>query len=275
VSQPDRPVFVKQLDGSRYAGLNCTCASAAMALDRWTIGEDRTTGAYVRALTGDTTGGTTLAQVNAALHRRWGISLNVQYRYPFESFVDRITAGGQGAILQGWEAVIRDTEWSASPTFGGNHAWFVNGHIEGKGFLVYNPLADGRRDGIAQSPYIIPKAVVREWAGKLNVGAPNQPYSPLGLGYTYAAFTRDTEPHAHFKHGAQRTRPFPDRVRADEEFVRVRESPGRSGVVRPRSEWLSEGDLFTAFQQTDNWLGNHGGTRWVPKRAMRRIGGST
>jgi hypothetical protein len=38
---------------------------------------------------------------------------------------------------------------------------------------------------------------------------------------------------------------------------------------------LDEGDLFIAFQQTDNWLGNHGGTRWVPKRAMRRIGGET
>ena len=43
MSIPDRPAQVDQLDGSRYAGLNCNCAAAAMALDRHTLGEHRTT----------------------------------------------------------------------------------------------------------------------------------------------------------------------------------------------------------------------------------------
>ncbi len=271
MSVPDRPRFVKQLDGSRYAGLNCTCASAAMALDRATLGVHQTTGSYVRALTGDTTGGTTLAQVDAALSRRWGINLDVEYNLSWDSFVARIKAG-QGAILQGWEGVTRGTRWSASETFSGNHAWFVNDYISGKGFRVYDPLADGRRDGIAESPLIIPASVVREWAGKLDVSDPAEPYRAIGLGKVYAGFTRDTEPHVHLRYGGVRSRPFPDRTRGAKDGVDVRRSPGTTGTFVRN---LSKGQLFIAYQQTEHYLGNHNGNEWVPKRDMRYVGGST
>lgn len=271
MSVPDRPTFVKQLDGSRYAGLNCTCAAAAMALDRHTIGRYRTTGAYVRALTGDTSGGTNLVQVESALQRRWGVDLDVRYRLPFEEFERRIRSG-QGAILQGWEAVTRGTRWQASETFGGNHAWYVNDIDPDARFLVYDPLADGRRDGIARSPMRIPRSVVREYAGKLDVSDPAEPYRALGLGLVYAAFTRDTEPHVHLRDGARRSRPFPDRTRADESRVDVYREPKLGADV---VDHLGRGDLFTAWQQTDAWLGNHNGTRWVRKAHMRRIGGAT
>lgn len=266
---PDRPVFVKQLDGSRYAGLNCTCASAAMALDRHTIGAKHATGAYVRFLTGDTTGGTTLAQVDAALARTWGVNLDVEYGLSWDAFSTRIRAG-QGAILQGWAAVTRGTRWQASETFGGNHAWYVNDRND-DGFLVYDPLADGRRPGIAKSPMRIPAAVVREFAGRLNVGDPAEGYHALGLGKVYAAFTKDTEPHVHLRSTARRTVPFPDQVRVNRDVIAVRNGPGpRARII----DQLHRDDLFTAYQETDNYLGSHGGTRWVRKDRVRGEGGT-
>lgn len=280
MSQPDRPVFVKQLDGSRYAGLNCTCASAAMALDRHTIGAHKSTGAYVRALTGDTSGGTTLAQVDAALIKRWSVNLDVEYRLSFDAFQSRIQAG-QGAILQGWEAVTRGTRWQASETFGGNHAWFVNDY-NSSGFLVYDPLADGRRRGIATSPMRIPRSVVREWAGKLDVSDPAEPYRAIGLGYVYAAFTKDTEPHVHLAYGGVRTKPFPDRTRVNVSAGSMRSAPRLADKYRVRK--LVKGELFVAFQVTTSgesyngsrkWYGNHDGTRWVHAARLSYEGGST
>jgi hypothetical protein len=110
--------------------------------------------------------------------------------------------------------------------------------------------------------------VVQRFAGMLDLGSGNR----IGSGLVYAGFTRDTEPHVHLRASARRTRPFPDRVRANEPKVRVRREPGRGNPV---VAYLEEGDLFTAYQHTDAWLGNHTGDRWVPKYAMRRIGGDT
>lgn len=274
MTQPDRPVFVKQLDGSRYAGLNCTCAAGAMALDRHTIGAKKTNGATVRMYcrnddgTPDVTGGTRLTQVADALERRWDISLTVRLGETFDYFAEQIRQG-RGAILQGWAGVTKGTKWQASESFAGNHAWYVNDHND-DGYLVYDPLADGRRAGIATSPMRIPKSVVMEFAGRLNVASSG--YRALGHGRIYAAFTRDTEPHAHFHPRAWKTKPFPDRVRFDENRVAVFAEPdGDSKVIRRQNN----GELFVAFQQTENFLGSHNGKAWVRKRQMRRIGGST
>jgi hypothetical protein len=263
-----RPHQVDQLDGSRYAGLNCNCAAAAMALERDSLGKQRTTGAYVRALTGDTSGGTNLAQIQSALQRRWGMYLDVEYRLSFDSFTARIR-NGQGAVLQGSCLATKGTMYQESESFAGNHSWFVNDIDDADEFLVYFPLGDARRDGITDSPRRVPKALVKRFAGLLDLdGNGNR----LGSGLVYAGFTRDTEPHVHLRASARRTRPFPDRTRANETKVRVRREPGRGNPV---IGYLDEGDLFTAYQHTDSWLGNHDGTRWVPKYAMRRIGGST
>ena len=278
---PDRPRFVKQLDGSRYAGLNCTCAAAAMAVDRHTIGRIQTTGAYVRALTGDTSGGTTLAQVDAALNRRWGVDLDVEYGLAFATFIDRLKAG-QGAILQGWEAVTRGTKWQASETFGGNHAWFVNQYNSERGLLVYDPLADGRRSGIAKSPFWIPMAVVREWAGKLDISDPAEPYRALGLGRVYAAFTKDTEPHVHLRYGGRRTTPFPDHVVSNGSAGYVRSAPRTDAEYKIRR--LKQGETLTMYQVTDSgdsfngsrrWYGGHDGTSWVHASRLNGKGGSS
>lgn len=178
------PDFEKQLDGTPLGGSNCTCASGAMAADYHTLGRVKPSSSSVRTWTGDTSGGTNLAQVDYALRSRVNVDLDVRYRYPWADFIRRITAG-EGAILQGWYAPIRATRFRGSETFGGNHAIFVP-----PGFGAMDPLADGRRAGIYEyhgEPY--PLALLREFAGKLNVGSST--YAALGLGLVYAAFTRD------------------------------------------------------------------------------------
>jgi hypothetical protein len=181
------PRFVKQLDGSRYAGLNCTCASAAMAADDDSCGAKRTTASAVRSWTGDTNGGTTLAQVDAALQSHLGVDLDVRYRYPWTEFVRRIDKG-EGAILQGWYMPIRNSRFRGSETFGSNHAIYVP-----TGWGAMDPLADGRRPGIYKyHGEAYPQSLLRDFAGKLNIGGTGR-YVALGAGLVYAGFTRDQD----------------------------------------------------------------------------------
>jgi hypothetical protein len=95
----------------------------------------------------------------------------------------RINAG-QGAVLQGSYRVIDGTRFDAGGSFVGNHAMFV-----APGFIAMDPLADGRRPGIYKfhgEPY--PIDLLRRFAGELELTPGG---SRLGLGYAWAAFTRD------------------------------------------------------------------------------------
>lgn len=292
MTQPARPrSLVEQLDGSRYAGLNCTCAAGAMLASRATMHAKNPTGAAVRRETGDTTGGTTLRQVQAALLRGWDVEVDVELGVSF-SMLDQRLHAGQGAILQGWEAVTRGTEWQASETFSGNHAWYVN---HGRGwsqradglwiaeeYFVYDPLADGRRPAIATAPFWIPRAVVMQWAGRLDVSDPAEPYVPLGIGKVYAGFSKDTEPHVHLRDGATKIAdPFPDRLVVRHprgRLVNVRRGPGASFPIVDKAD---PGDVFVAFQHdsgseidgVSTWYGDHNGTRWINGSRLRGRGG--
>lgn len=289
MSSPHRPAFVKQLDGSPLGGLSCTAAAAAMALDRETIGVKTTTGARVRDLTGDTKGGTTLAQVTAVLSRDFGVSLSTRTPGSLADFDNRLR-DGQGAILQGASSATRGTQWQASETFGGNHAWYVNA---GRGwslvaglwkpdeYLVYDPLADGRRAGIAVSPFWLPRFHLMTFALRLDLDGRG---NLLGMGKVYAAYTRDTEPHHHAKYGGKATTPYPDRTRgkaAAGRRVNIRATPSTNA---PIVDWLDDGELFIAYQRTTTggllagskvWMGDHDGNRWVHVSGLSHTGGST
>lgn len=181
------PRFVKQLDGSALGGSNCTCASAAMAADDDSCGAIKLSSSQVRAWTGDTSGGTNLAQMDYVLRRHVNVDLDVRYRLPWSEFM-RLIRQGRGAILQGWYAPIRDSRFRGSETFGGNHAIYVS-----PGLIVEDPLADGRRPGIYRyHGEAYPESLLRNFAGRLNVGSTS--YARLGDGLCYAAFTRDNEP---------------------------------------------------------------------------------
>lgn len=186
-----RPAFVPQLDGSAYGGLNCTCAATAIAIDRATLGATTTSGAAVRAATGDTSGGTNLPQ-NADAAATFGVDL-VVYSGITTSAGLALLDEGRGMVLQGGYAAIRGTRWQGSEVFDENHALFVNERrpnpnvAGGYEWLVYDPLADGRRPGIARSPHWIPQAVMLNFAARLAFGS-----NLLGSGRLYAMFTDDT-----------------------------------------------------------------------------------
>jgi hypothetical protein len=290
MSSPHRPRFKAQLNDptSTLDGLNCTPTSGAMAADRHTLGRVNVYGGQVRAKTGDTSGGTNLRQVAAALSTGWGVVLDVRTPTSIATFDDHLH-DGRGAILQGASSATRGTRYQASETFGGNHAWYVN---EGRGwrlvmgvwvpdeYLVYDPLADGRRTGIAESPFWLPRSYLLTFARRLVIYGTTQ----LGPGKAYAAFTRDTEPHFHAAHGGKATSPFPDRTRGKAAVgrrVNVRSAPS---TTAPIVEYLARGELFTAYQRTDTgqslsgsrvWYGDHDGKRWVHSSGLNYIGGST
>ncbi len=272
-----RPRQVDQLDGSRFAGSNCTAASAAVALDRETLGRKTSTGAIIRNWTYDTVGGLRQSQVVDALERAYGVELDLDLGVATADAFKRLDAG-HGMMLAGQSSATRGTKWSASETFGGNHQWFLNERransqvFGGREHLVYDPLADGRRDGIAQSPFWIPEPLVLLFASRLNVSAnPDTNYFPLGPGKLYAVFTHDTEPHLVLRYGATVIKP-PNRKTINVpkgERANVRSGPGRKyRLLNTRAD----GGTFVAFQVTtkgeklgrsSRWFGNIDGDRWI------------
>jgi hypothetical protein len=175
------------LDGRKAdprGGTNCTCYSAEMAADYDTLGKVRPSGERIRNLTHDFIGGTNLAQIDAVLRTNFDVDLDTRYRLPWAEF-ERRNRKGEGAILQGWYAPLRDSRFKGSETFGENHAIFV-----APGLVAMDPLCDGRRNGIYRfkgEPY--PATLLKEFAGQLLLA--EKPERRLGNGWVYAAFTRD------------------------------------------------------------------------------------
>jgi hypothetical protein len=181
------PYGTGQLDGSTYAGVNCNCWSAAQAAQYDSCGARDPSAATVRLWTGDKSGGTTLSQTDDALRVHLGIDLDTRYSYPWSDFVRRVN-GGAAAILQGWYKPILATRFAGSETFSGNHSMLIL-----PGLVAMDPLADGRRVGIYKyHGEAYPEALLKDFAGRLNVGGSS--YRPLGSGLVYASFTRDNEP---------------------------------------------------------------------------------
>lgn len=183
-----KPRFQDQINPyDPLGGLNCTTYSGAMAGDYHTCGAKVPTGKRVRELTGDRSGGTTLTQVDYALRRGWNIDLDTRIgsaRLTWSQFEDKIDAG-RAAILQGSYRVIRPTRFTGSTTFTGNHAILVL-----PGWVVMDPLCDGRRPGIYKyHGEVYPKELLKRFAGDL-VLTPSTGRR-LGFGLTWASFTRD------------------------------------------------------------------------------------
>jgi hypothetical protein len=145
------------------------------------------TGKKVRELTGDTTGGTTLLQIDYALRKGYGIDLDTRIgssKLTWDAFAAKIDKG-YGAILQGSYSVIHGTKYAGDKTFRGNHAIFVP-----PGWGAMDPLCDGRRPGIYRyHGEAYPRALLKSFAGKL-VLVPSS-NRVVGVGYVWCALTRD------------------------------------------------------------------------------------
>ncbi len=161
------PQFQEQLDGTPLGSVSCTCYAGAMAGEYDTCGHQTPTGRYVRVLTGDTSGGTTLNQVDYALRKGYGIDLDTRVgsaAVTWDYFAAQINRG-KGAILQGGYGPINDSKFQGSETFRGNHAIFVP-----EGWEAMDPLADGRRPGIYKyHGEAYPQSLLRNFASQLVV----------------------------------------------------------------------------------------------------------
>lgn len=180
-----KPRFQDQINSYDPMGpSNCTCYSAAMAADYHSCGTKFVTGKKVREWTRDTSGGTTLVQVDYALNLGLNIDLETHVganRLTWDQFTTRLNAG-RGAIVQGGYNYIYQTRFSGSSTFTGNHAIYVN-----PGWIGMDPLADGRRPGIYKyhgEKY--PPFLIKGFASQLNIGG-----RKLGYGLVWASFTKD------------------------------------------------------------------------------------
>jgi hypothetical protein len=136
-------------------------------------------------ITPSSCGNTTLTQLDSAAQALYTTNMAVRYGVPWDTFRSHIISG-RGAIVQINYAVIAPTKYDASPGFTGRHAIYVNERRSTDGaYLVYDPLADGRRKGIPKGPQWWPGSLLRRAAEAFVGTAP---------GHINASFTRDTEP---------------------------------------------------------------------------------
>jgi hypothetical protein len=180
--------LVKQFDGGPLQSLNCAAASGAMAVALETAGLKHPTAsdfrANVRNADGspDRQGGLNPSQVVETARRAYGVVLDQR-----SMIFDEAWSLGQSAdvavIMAISYAPVAPTQYDGSPGFTGNHDLVLSGG------LVYDPLADARRRGIPRGPQRWPKALLRNAAGRLNIGG-DGPYRAYGQGRVLAVVAR-------------------------------------------------------------------------------------
>lgn len=223
---------------------------------------------------GDTSGGTNLAQNDYTFDRLYNINFDVRYRMSWAAFKAEI-AKGRGAVLQGRYYKFHKTRYDASGTFIGNHAVYINevrynSTYKRYEFLMYDPLADGRRSGIYKGPIWIPESTLKSFAGALILNERTDYI--LGYGLVYAMFTRDTEPSLVLRYGGTAyTKTFYAKVSG----ARVRSTPSTASKIL-RS--LALNAPFAARQRTTTgssvngnrvWYGDATGTQWMHSSVLK------
>jgi len=187
-----RPTFRKQGDGSRCQWVNCGPASHAMAAQRHRRGVDpRTPHSWPpmppeirNYISPHSCGGTSLQDNDAATTHMYATNMDVRYGVPWTTFRSLIISG-RGAVVQISYSVIAPTKYDASPGFYGNHGIYVNERRASDGaYLVYDPMADGRRAGIPKGPQWWPASLLQRAAEAM---------PGTRAGCINASFTKDTE----------------------------------------------------------------------------------
>ena len=284
MTTPARPRFQPQnpaLSGDPLGWTSCTAYAAAMLVDRSNLGAIRPTGADVRRLTGDITGGLSLPQMVApAAH--YGVTLEVRSgaSSATREWVAAQLRAGRGMVVQGNTSSLLATPFrsTSGPV---NHAVYVN-ELRADGLaLVFDPAADGRRAEIDQGPSWWPWQTVLDFAAALRPYGDRDP-AVVGPDRIYCGAGPDTEPHVHLAHGGRRTIPFPDRTNAynanPRRRINVRRAPSLDAPIVAR---LTVGQPFAAYQVAQGqsvagsktWYGDHDGRRWVHSSGLRGVGG--
>lgn len=293
-----RPVFQFQgpasncvIDGVELGWESCTAFSMAMLIDVATDGAKRPKGCRVRKLVSpkDKAGGLNLRQVAEVALEEYGVRVSVRTGANTVSTAKAIQQlrKGRGMLLQGNNAGFANKGTK-------NHAIWVN---EVRGGTADNPKEALLFDPQRQGPIWVKWEKILDFAAELRLN--DSGTKKLGRGRMYAGFPPPRaaaselsdmpepveKPDVRLRFGARKTKPFPDRTRANPPAgrrVNVRRRPDR---VRPGDivDTLVDGELFVARQRLENgaklpgstsrvWLGNRDGTEWVHVSGLRRVG---
>jgi hypothetical protein len=265
-----RPRLVRQGDGSRWQWTNCTMASAAIAIDRHTLGRIRTTGAKMRSCQNDKIGGTDMMDCRLAWDRCFNQNLDVRLKITWKTFIGAIKAG-RGVIVVGNYSYIPYQYRGQKHPYRFGHGMYINEVRASDGaLLVYDPL--GTR------PVWIPQIHIKRYAGAFKTTR-----GTLGYGYVQAGFTRITS--------ATAPKPVPSVVKL--RFGGIKITPNlyeakvaakqrRSPYIRTDNiiQTVAIGTDFRAYQKTikgtnvggsSTWYGNISGTVWMHSSVLRDI----
>lgn len=183
------PTFQAQnpaISGYAEGWSSCTAFAGAMVASMHEGVPLAMRGGQLRDMTHDHSGGLTLAQIDNALLAGWDINLNTTYRLPWAKFEAAIDAGRPG-VLQGGYGPIADSRYDAGRGFRSNHGIGVS-----PGWHGLDPLADGRYgEAYKYHGEAYPKALLKAFAGKLNIGGST--YRELGSGLVYCSLGRDLQ----------------------------------------------------------------------------------
>lgn len=113
---------ITQFDGGPLANANCVMAAGAM-LARLEYGIV-TTGTQMRSFSGDTSGGTSLSDLQHAIHVGWGVGFSIGYLTPLQ--LRSLLYAGAGAVILGRYGEIPDN-LSLQPGFVAGHAIYLDG----------------------------------------------------------------------------------------------------------------------------------------------------
>jgi hypothetical protein len=167
------PPNYEQLDGSKYQSLNCGCCVTTDQIlfehrctdPGFTRGPWPPTGPRIRTLTGDTSGGTNLAQNDAVATDYYDCNLDVRYRLPWADVLEWLAEGYFVSLSISYSA-IKDP-YRGSATFMGNHQIGMLGPIQNVTCWDFDPLYDGRRSGIPKGEQRVPLSMLKTAAGQL------------------------------------------------------------------------------------------------------------
>jgi hypothetical protein len=217
--------FVKQLDGSAFQSSNCVAATGAMLVDRASGGAIEESGAQVRVQTGDTSGGLGYDQLRWVAGRFWDEVWNFEPSLPWADLVSR--ARDRGVGLCGSYSVLVGTPHDACRgLFRGNHSVAL-AEQTADGWIVGDPMADGRYSGCPKGFQEWPDALVRRFAASFVTGISGP---VVGAGRAYSIFA-SADPVPYYPNEPQESDASErDQVQRDCH----RSSPSRIGQPRAR-----------------------------------------
>jgi hypothetical protein len=159
--------------GTKYDSVNCNFASAAMCLDRHTLGAHSdvrgtplsTPPAHRRYSGVTAVAGTGMNDAVRAWRNGWGQSLNWTGYVSWAYFVNQINSG-RGAILFGKYSHMA-APYKFSATYNGGHAIYINEQLPNGSFYGVDPI---RKYGITY-PFHVLRTYAQSWTGSDKVAA--------------------------------------------------------------------------------------------------------